>query len=118
MYLKTDSMGRHEIVGGIEDADFVSSKPEVAQLGKLRRKFFDAYNESSQYKKPFKNPLTNRDVAWLYNQAAEALYKRPMLEQFSDPGDIEYSAVTLLKEIDGCLEKLRRAKIPIVGEKR
>ena len=121
MYLKTDSMGRHEIVGDLEstiDESVNSADPEVAQLAKLRRKFFDSYNESLQYKKPFRNPLTNTDMAWLYNQAAQFLYQHPVMDRFSDPGDLVYNSTTLLKEIDQSLEKLRKARIPIVGEKR
>ena len=117
MYLKIDLLGHREIMEGKAPSDAELASSESAQLYSLHDKFLAAYNESFQYKKPFKNPLTNRDMAWLYEQAAQVLYHSPMMEQFSDPGDIVFSPVTVLKEIDLSLERLRKAKIPIIGEK-
>jgi hypothetical protein len=117
MYLRTDSLGRHEIVDG-EPTESELATSGSAQLHKLYDKFCGAYDESLQYKKPFKNPLTNLDMAWLYDRAATDLRQNPMLEMSThDPTDLVFSAHTVLQDIDRKLENLRRAKIPIVGEK-
>lgn len=107
MYLKTDQLGHHEIVDGdATDPNVQDRITEQSQISELRNKFFVAANASYLYKKPFKNPLTNQDRAWLYKVAA-----RPTV--FFSP-DTPTQAADLLKDIDLELEKLHKAKIPII----
>jgi hypothetical protein len=106
MYLIPDSLGRSEIVGGWRD-EIRQRQAQIIQINNLRKRFFDAFNEAILYKKPFKNPLDNKDIAWLYEIASQP-------STFFDPHPPE-EANELLQDIEHS-KKLAREKYQIPGD--
>jgi hypothetical protein len=76
----------------------------------LRYKFFEAANEAYLYKKPFKNPLTNKDVAWLYEVASRPARLLSRIFLAKDPPDL---AADFLRDIDAAKKKMSENNIPV-----
>ena len=130
MYVTTDSLGHSEICDG--DLPATGSLQKIAnkwkqywdredvknrlregkelQLQNLSTKFFNAANEAILYKTPFKNPLTNTDMAYIY-KATEGEGKWVFEWDRFYTGD---TAIRLLRDIDLALANLRASGIPIV----
>lgn len=81
------------------------------QVNNLSRKFFDTANEATQYKKPFKNPLTNKDMAYLY-RATDGEGKWVFEWDSFYTGD---TTIRLLKDIDRVLKEMREMGMTIMG---
>lgn len=85
---------------------------EIQHILSLKKDFLKKFNESMATQKPFKNPLTNSDMAWLYKMAAKE--KRSSVDDYFVLAD-KY-AEPFLQIIDQSLQTLRANKIPIIGE--
>ena len=85
---------------------------EIAHIQDLQNGFIKKFNESYSTGNPFRNPLTNLDMAWLYKMATKE--KKTSVDDWLFLQD-KY-AEPFLEQIDNSLQKLRDKGIPIVGE--
>jgi len=126
MYLKTDSLGRHEIlddnqVRAGEDSHMPETYLTVAEYNHfldLTRSFDKNYNESIATGKSFKNPLTNKDIAWLYlmtskENAPQGTAKR-IYKEIPGPGGVQKVVTRFMEYMDDCLNTLRQKNIAIL----
>ena len=126
MYVKTDNLGRHELldddeVRSGEDPHQPFSYLTVGEYGHfldLTTLFDKSYNESIATGKSFKNPLTNKDVAWLYLMAAKEnapqdTVKR-LLKEIPGPGSVQKVVTKFMMYMDVCLNNLRQKNIAIL----
>jgi hypothetical protein len=127
MYLKTDSLGHHEI---LNDSQVISGEDphmpltyltvsEYNHFLDLTRSFDKSYNKSVATGTAFKNPLTNKDTAWLYLMASEENAPQGtvtrILKEIPGPGGIQKVVTRFMEYMDNCLETLRQKKITILG---
>lgn len=85
---------------------------EIRHIQDLEDEFTKRFTKSYATGKTFHNPLTNQDLAWLYQMAAKE--KRTSVDDFFFLAN-KYAEPFLL-QIDEALQKLRDKGIPIVGE--
>ncbi len=94
------------------------TREELLHYSDLNQKFASHYAESMSTGKPFKNPLTNQDMAWLYKMEGKERNPSLPLRIMEDVGltwKVSYIE-PFLKDIDTSLARLRSKKIPIAGE--
>ena len=95
-----------------EDVEARNRQGKEQQINNLSKKFFDAANQATLYDKPFKNPLTNADMAYLY-RATDGEGKWVFEWDRFYTGE---SATRLLKDIDTVLAQLRQQGIKVSGD--
>jgi hypothetical protein len=129
MYLKTDSLGHHEIlddsqVRSGEDSPMPLTYLTVSEYNHfldLTRSFDKSYNESVATGNAFKNPLTNKDTAWLYLMASKENAPQGtvtrILKEFPGPGEVQKVVTRFMKYMDDCFKTLRQKKITILGRR-
>jgi len=94
------------------------TKVEVLHFNQLWNDFDNAVARSITQKTPFKNPLTNKDMAWLYRMRVKEQDTSLSQNILNDLGlsrnDLQ-SVDTFLKEIDKSLAAIKARNIPIIS---
>jgi len=127
MYVKTDRLGHHELldddeVQSGEDPHMPLTYLTVGEYNHfldLARSFDVSYNDSVATGKPFKNPLTNKDIAWLYKMAAKENAPQEtitrLFKELPGPGAVQKVVTRFMNYMDDCLNTLRQKNITILG---
>jgi hypothetical protein len=126
MFIKTDSLGHHELL----DDDEVRSGEDLNQsftyltvseynhFLDLAKSFDKSYNETIATGKSFANPLTNKDIAWLYKMAAKENAPQGTIErvmkELPGPGAVQKVVTNFMVYRDYCLNSLRSKKASIL----
>jgi hypothetical protein len=119
MFLKTDSLGHHEL---LDDGEVCSgddphqaftylTTSEYNHFLDLAGSFDKSYNETIATDKTFVNPLTSKDTAWLYQMAAKENAPQGtasrVLKEFPGPYAVQKVVTRFMMYMDYCLNNLR-----------